>query len=140
MKTVNKTLILAIAIMLIGIISLTYIFIKLVILQPASVYEQTVYSILLLAYVFISIHLLGKHITKLINKNVSSYLVMDKPLCEIESDESDVIIAKPKKEKPKYKYRPKPKKTEEKPTPLPVVKRPVKPRPKVKRKGDKDNN
>ena len=119
------------AIVLISIIATTSLYAEYVISRPMQVYMQILCTTAWLAYLYVSIKFLGQRTDEVISENID-YIVMDKPLSEVNDEESDVHTPKVKKEKPKYKYRPRPKKVktegiEEMPKPKAKPKARVKP-------------
>ncbi len=101
-------------IVLIGIIAVTSLYAEYVISRPMAGYMQILSTVVWLAFIYIAVKVLGQRTDEVISENIDAYIVLDKPLSEVDADEADVNV--PKKEskpKPKRRYKPKAKKTEE---------------------------
>jgi hypothetical protein len=112
MKSLSKNLKTGIA--LIGIIAVTSLYAEYVISRPMAGYMQILLTVAWLAFIYIAVKVLGQRTDEVIGENIDAYIILDKPLSEVDTDEADVNV--PKKEskpKPKRRYKPKAKKTDE---------------------------
>ena len=100
-----------IAIVLMGIIAITSIYAEYVINRPMKVYLQIICTI---GWGF-SVYLVFKFLGKQTEEVIDDFVIMDKPLSEVDSEPEFEISTEPidAKPKPKKKYKPRPKKKPE---------------------------